>query len=244
MPKSKRDRKVSLTRTPRKGLEAKQALIAELRRCVDTYKHIFIFSVANMRNNKLKDVRNAWKHSRIFFGKNKVMMVALGREPSSEYRENLHQVSKHLRGEVGLLFTNRTKEEVDEPFYIYDKAHSSALSHSALYQNMPPAQSSVPRAALPAALSAHLPQVVLQLQGGGLCTSGEQGDVHRQPGHGALGAVPPLHGASAAAAGIANSFKERSGDAAFRLRSLQRRGHSDPRASTCPETLWLRDGRV
>lgn len=24
------------------------------------------------------------------------------------------QVSKHLRGEVGLLFTNRTKEEVDE----------------------------------------------------------------------------------------------------------------------------------
>lgn len=30
--------------------------------------------------------------SRIFFGKNKVMMVALGREPSSEYRENLHKV--------------------------------------------------------------------------------------------------------------------------------------------------------
>ncbi|NXP40913.1 MRT4 protein, partial [Leiothrix lutea] len=92
MPKSKRDRKVSLTRTPRKGLEAKQALIAELRRCVDTYKYIFVFSVANMRNNKLKDVRNAWKHSRIFFGKNKVMMVALGREPSSEYKENLHKV--------------------------------------------------------------------------------------------------------------------------------------------------------
>lgn len=86
---------MSLTRTPRKGLEAKQALIAEvslararaplpfpspphppvpvpvpvtapsqLRRCVDTYKYIFVFSVANMRNNKLKDVRNAWKHSR------------------------------------------------------------------------------------------------------------------------------------------------------------------------------------
>lgn len=29
---------------------------------------------------------------RIFFGKNKVMMVALGREPSSEYKENLHKV--------------------------------------------------------------------------------------------------------------------------------------------------------
>ncbi|NXA90043.1 MRT4 protein, partial [Melanocharis versteri] len=126
MPKSKRDRKVSLTRTPRKGLEAKQALIAELRRCVDTYKYIFVFSVANMRNNKLKDVRNAWKHSRIFFGKNKVMMVALGREPSSEYKENLHKVSKHLRGEVGLLFTNRTRDEVDDLF-VATKALRSLL---------------------------------------------------------------------------------------------------------------------
>ncbi|NWR66485.1 MRT4 protein, partial [Bucorvus abyssinicus] len=150
---------VSLTRTPRKGLEAKQALIAEvsvarpgparcllpppprsrltaalqLRRCVDTYKYIFVFSVANMRNNKLKDVRNAWKHSRIFFGKNKVMMVALGREPSSEYKENLHKVSKHLRGEVGLLFTNRTKEEVDEWFSKFREVDFARAGNKATY---------------------------------------------------------------------------------------------------------------
>ncbi|NXY09973.1 MRT4 protein, partial [Pteruthius melanotis] len=151
---------VSLTRTPRKGLEAKQALIAELRRCVDTYKYIFVFSVANMRNNKLKDVRNAWKHSRwaggwcrggcpregapgltsfssswarIFFGKNKVMMVALGREPSSEYKENLHKVSKHLRGEVGLLFTNRTKDEVDEWFSKFRELDFARAGNKAPY---------------------------------------------------------------------------------------------------------------
>lgn len=29
---------------------------------------------------------------RMFFGKNKVMMVALGRSPSDEYKDNLHQV--------------------------------------------------------------------------------------------------------------------------------------------------------
>ncbi|XP_033015333.1 mRNA turnover protein 4 homolog [Lacerta agilis] len=116
MPKSKRDKKVSLTKTAKKGLEVKQNLIEELRKCVDTYKYLFLFSIANMRNNKLKDIRNAWKHSRIFFGKNKVMMVALGRSPADEYKDNLHQVSKHLRGEVGLLFTNRTKEEVAEWF--------------------------------------------------------------------------------------------------------------------------------
>ncbi|KAM6046565.1 mRNA turnover protein 4 homolog [Chlamydotis macqueenii] len=133
MPKSKRDRKVSLTRTPRKGLEAKQALITELRRCVDTYKYIFVFSVANMRNNKLKDVRNAWKHSRIFFGKNKVMMVALGREPSSEYKENLHKVSKHLRGEVGLLFTNRPRDEVDEWFSKFSEVDFARAGNKATY---------------------------------------------------------------------------------------------------------------
>lgn len=116
MPKSKRDKKISLTKTAKKGLETKQKLIQELRECVDTYRNLFIFSVANMRNNKLKDIRTAWKHSRFFFGKNKVMIVALGKRDTDEYKDNLHKVSKHLRGEVGVLFTNKTKEEVQEYF--------------------------------------------------------------------------------------------------------------------------------
>ncbi|KAF3690024.1 mRNA turnover protein 4 -like protein [Channa argus] len=116
MPKSKRDKKISLTKTVKKGLESKQKLIEELRKCVDTYRNLFIFSVANMRNNKLKDIRTAWKHSRFFFGKNKVMVVALGKGETDEYKDNLHKVSKYLRGEVGVLFTNKTKEEVQEYF--------------------------------------------------------------------------------------------------------------------------------
>ncbi|KAF3856140.1 hypothetical protein F7725_016863 [Dissostichus mawsoni] len=116
MPKSKRDKKISLTKTAKKGLQSKQKLIEELRKCVDTYRNLFIFSVANMRNNKLKDIRTAWKHSRFFFGKNKVMSVALGKGETDEYKDNLHKVTKYLRGEVGVLFTNKTKEEVQEYF--------------------------------------------------------------------------------------------------------------------------------
>ncbi|TWW61941.1 mRNA turnover protein 4 homolog [Takifugu flavidus] len=116
MPKSKRDKKISLTKTVKKGLEVKQKLITELRQCVDTYRNLFIFSVANMRNSKIKDIRTAWKHSRFFFGKNKVMIIALGKGDTDEYRDNLHKVSKQLRGEVGLLFTNKTKDEVQEYF--------------------------------------------------------------------------------------------------------------------------------
>ncbi|KPP64635.1 mRNA turnover protein 4-like, partial [Scleropages formosus] len=105
MPKSKRDKKISLTKTAKKGLEAKQNLIEELRKCVDTYRNLFIFSVANMRNNKLKDIRTAWKHSRFFFGKNKVMMIALGKGPSDEYKDNLHKVAV-----LGVLYFSHFKE--------------------------------------------------------------------------------------------------------------------------------------
>ncbi|XP_063071786.1 mRNA turnover protein 4 homolog [Engraulis encrasicolus] len=116
MPKSKRDKKVSLTKTAKKGLESKQTLIEELRKCVDIYRHVFIFSVENMRNNKLKDIRTAWKHSRFFFGKNKVMMIALGKGPTDEYKDNIHKLSRFLKGEVGVLFTNKTKDEVQQYF--------------------------------------------------------------------------------------------------------------------------------
>lgn len=66
---------------------------------MDTYECLCIFSVAKT----LKDIRNAWKYSRMFFGKNKVMMGALDGSPADESRDNLHQVSEKLRGEVGLL---------------------------------------------------------------------------------------------------------------------------------------------
>ncbi|XP_071854130.1 mRNA turnover protein 4 homolog [Apostichopus japonicus] len=119
MPKSKRDKKVSLTETKRKGLEFKQKLVDEVRGCVDTYERLFVLSVENMRNTKLKDVRTAWKHSRFFFGKNKVIMLAFGKHPESEYKDSLHKITEKLQGNVGLLFTNKTKEEVLEWFKTY-----------------------------------------------------------------------------------------------------------------------------
>uniref|UniRef100_A0A8C5W631 Ribosome assembly factor mrt4 n=1 Tax=Microcebus murinus TaxID=30608 RepID=A0A8C5W631_MICMU len=123
MPKSKRDKKVSLTQSAKKGLELKQNLLEELWKCVDTYKYLFIFSVANMRNSKLKDIQNAWKHSGMFFGKNKVMMVALGRSPSDEYKDNLPQVSKKLR----------VQEEVNEWFTKYTEMDFARAGNKATF---------------------------------------------------------------------------------------------------------------
>nr|XP_033778414.1 mRNA turnover protein 4 homolog isoform X3 [Geotrypetes seraphini] len=124
---------VSLTKTTKKGLEVKQNLIEELRKCVDTYKYLFVLSIENMRNNKLKEIRNAWQHSRIFFGKNKVMMVALGKSSTDEYKDNLHKLSKCLRGEVGLLFTNRTKEEVNDWFAQFKETDYARAGNKATF---------------------------------------------------------------------------------------------------------------
>lgn len=65
-----------------------------------------------MRNNKLKDLRAEWKDSRFFFGKNKVIALALGKSAEDEITEGIHKLSAALRGQCGLLFTNRNKKEV------------------------------------------------------------------------------------------------------------------------------------
>ena len=54
-----------------------------------------------MRNSKLKEVRGLWRHSRFFYGKNRVMQAALGRTEAEEYREGLSHVAKVGGAEVG-----------------------------------------------------------------------------------------------------------------------------------------------
>ncbi|XP_014246625.1 mRNA turnover protein 4 homolog [Cimex lectularius] len=119
MPKSKRDKKVSLTKTTKKGLQAKHSLVEQIRKSVEQYKNIFVFSVENMRNGKLKNLRGDWNDSRFFFGKNKVMTLGLGRKKEDEVEDNLHKLSAKLKGQCGLLFTNRSNDDVTKFFDTY-----------------------------------------------------------------------------------------------------------------------------
>lgn len=115
MPRSKRDKKISLTKTDRKGLAWKQHIIEDIRNCVEKYPNIFVFSVQNMRNNLLKDLRQEWKqNSRFFFGKNRIMQLGLGRSEPEEIEPGLHKLSKRLQGQCGLLFTEKPKDYVLE----------------------------------------------------------------------------------------------------------------------------------
>ncbi|XP_055531803.1 mRNA turnover protein 4 homolog [Wyeomyia smithii] len=124
MPKSKRDKKVSLTKTERKGLSNKQQIIEDIQECRQKYANIFLFSVQNMRNTKLKDIRTAWKNSRFFFGKNRVMQLGLNfvsedGDDDPKLGKDLEQLREHMVGQCGLLFTSETKETVLEWFDSY-----------------------------------------------------------------------------------------------------------------------------
>ncbi|OBT98759.1 mRNA turnover and ribosome assembly protein [Pseudogymnoascus verrucosus] len=116
MPKSKRAKVVHLTQVDKKGKELTLKLFANVQESIDKYKYIFVFSVDNMRNTYLKKVRADLSDSRLFFGKTKVMAKALGSTPETAYQTNTHLLAPYLAGNVGLLFTDRSPEDVSAHF--------------------------------------------------------------------------------------------------------------------------------
>merc|ERR1712133_51229 len=119
MPKCERNKVVSLTETRKKGYERKVDLVSLIQKCCDEYASIYVFSVGNMRNQKMKGVRQKWLTSRFFFGKNKVMALGLGKTKENEYKENLHLIAKRLTGENVLMFTNEAEEDIVKWFNTY-----------------------------------------------------------------------------------------------------------------------------
>lgn len=64
-------------------------------------------------------------------GKTKVMQVALGRTQETECVPGVVGLQEHMKGEIGLLFTNRDPAEVEEYFSTYselDYARSGAVA--------------------------------------------------------------------------------------------------------------------
>lgn len=96
MPRSKRSKVVSLTKTTRKASskEFRKGKVDLIRDAIEEYENVFVFTFTNMRESKLKEVRMDWKESRIYMGKNRVAQVALGKTEEEEIRENLRFVAE------------------------------------------------------------------------------------------------------------------------------------------------------
>ena len=113
MPKSKRAKVISLTATKQARKEIKSRLVTSIREAAGAFSSAFVFSFRNLRTEALKGVRAQWGDSRFFLGKNKLMALALAGEGVGG---GFDELAGALSGNVGLLFTNRARGEVEAFF--------------------------------------------------------------------------------------------------------------------------------
>mmetsp|Transcript_6931 Transcript_6931/g.7920 ORF Transcript_6931/g.7920 Transcript_6931/m.7920 type:complete len:250 (+) Transcript_6931:203-952(+) len=121
MPKSRRNKQVSLTKVKKGGKERKGTLIENVRDSVDEFPHLYVLRFKNMKNVAFKKLRDEIQDStRFFLGSNKVMQVALGRDETDALRENLNKVSDRLAGNAGLCFTKLPRAELQNKFAMHE----------------------------------------------------------------------------------------------------------------------------
>lgn len=122
MPKSKRNRVVALTKVKKKTREWKEGLVTTVRNYLDEYPAVYLFKYENMRNDKFKELRDRLRDSsRFVMGSNKVLRVALGKDESDEYKDNLHLISQRIHGSMGLFFTSMDHKEVVQLFEEFEE---------------------------------------------------------------------------------------------------------------------------
>ncbi len=121
---------MSLSKTVKKGKDAKESLIQKIRSALDSFSTVYIFSVENMRTEVLQTARAELKgRARFFIGKNRVMAKALGCTCEEEQRENISQLSAQLSGEVGILFA---REEVPAGYNLKEEEGEGLISEEEL----------------------------------------------------------------------------------------------------------------
>lgn len=88
----------------------------QVRSLVNHYKFIYVIKLVNSRNQRLVDLRRELNDSVLLFGKNKLMMIAFGRDKTQEIKSGLYKLGKFIKGQCALLFTNRNLDEVRAVF--------------------------------------------------------------------------------------------------------------------------------
>eukprot|EP00871_Galdieria_phlegrea_P002965 jgi/Galph1/366/GphlegSOOS_G5017.1 len=116
MPTSRRKKHGIIKKQPKNKRLSNADIIQTVEKCLDEFQSIYVLNFDCIRSSVLKELRSNWKDSRFFFGKNKVIRVALGRTEEEEKQKELHKLADCLSGNVGVLFTNRSRKAVFEFF--------------------------------------------------------------------------------------------------------------------------------
>ena len=134
MPKSKRNKVVALTKVKKKGREGKEAIVENVQSALEEYPNAYVLSFGQMRAGPFKELAHTMKSdSKFFLGKNKVVQVALGKGAEDEVVDNSHLLSKFMRGQVCLLFTKKSKKELQETLSNYQVDDFATAGTKATY---------------------------------------------------------------------------------------------------------------
>merc|ERR1712000_110318 len=133
MPRSKRDKQVTLSKVQKKtGMEYKNNQISIIRKEIPKYKRFFAFSTMNTRNSVIKQLRLDWSSdSRFFQTKRSLIRLAFGKTAESEVLKNLSSFGELICQNVGLLMTNKSEKELRsliDTYNEYDHARSGTKS--------------------------------------------------------------------------------------------------------------------
>jgi len=117
MPKSRRIKKIALTKTKKRpSSDFKTALVEKIHKALTKYNNVFVFSHEHMTTIPFRHIQAEWKDAKFFLGKNKLMKMALGRTEEESHKTNSYMLTQHLKGHCGLLLTNKTRDDVIQFF--------------------------------------------------------------------------------------------------------------------------------
>jgi len=163
MPRSKRAKVVSLTKVKKRSKDKKDAVIEDIRDTAGTAQNVVLVSLNNERNTFLQEIRAKLRPSKLICAKNKQMQLALGTVPAQECQTGIHRLSQRIGGHCGLLFTDKTIEEIQaifESFMPLDFARSGAVAMDTV--KLPKGSDTLSK--LPHSIETHLRQLGLPTQ--------------------------------------------------------------------------------
>lgn len=119
MPKSKRAKVITLSKTLPKGRSGKMKLVEKLQGFVEEYKTVYIFEIENMRTKLFQELRSQHREeSRFYMGKKSLVRLAFGKNKEESYMPNLFHIVQEYdnlnANEVGLLFTNEKATDIEK----------------------------------------------------------------------------------------------------------------------------------
>ncbi|CAE6533867.1 unnamed protein product [Rhizoctonia solani] len=121
MPRSKRS-KVGNVGFVVSSPDVDGTIARKIREHAQKWKYAWVFSVGDMRNAALKDIRAQWKSTgRMFCARNTVMVKAIGSTEEEEIRSGIHAITKYLHSGAGIFFTDWDPKETLEWFNDYKK---------------------------------------------------------------------------------------------------------------------------